>query len=130
MQMLRLLAADSANVIVIISGATAAKLCAAFASLLQHNNVWLAAENGTFMRPPPALWEAFSVAEGSEWVTLYENLNFSWVKSVEQVRTHAVHVCANGCVVEAAAVKTDAALPGGRCRGMHEIPHPCVRVSV
>lgn len=97
MQMLRLLAADSANVIVIISGATAAKLCAAFTSLLQHNNVWLAAENGTFMRPPPALWEAFSVAEGSEWVTLYENLNFSWVKSVEQVRTHAVHVCANGC---------------------------------
>lgn len=85
MQMLRLLAADSANVIIIISGATAAKLCTAFASLLQYNNVWLAAENGTFMRPPPGWWEAFSVGDGTEWVTLYENLNFSWVKSVEQV---------------------------------------------
>jgi trehalose-6-phosphatase len=84
LQMLHVLAQDSSNVVVIVSGATTAKLCSAFLPLLDQSNVWLAAENGAFMRPPRPLWDMFSVSEGSEWICLYENLNFSWVKSVEQ----------------------------------------------
>jgi hypothetical protein len=97
--MLRTLAQDSANIIVIVSGATTAKLCTAFLPLLDQSSVWLAAENGAFMRPPRSLWDAFSVSEGTEWICLYENLSFSWVKSVEQVSPRvractARHACA------------------------------------
>ena len=82
MAAVRVLAADPANTIVISSGSTAAKLTDAFQDL----DVWLAAENGAYVRPPRARWAAFGVEEGAEWLPLYENLNFSWVKSVEQAR--------------------------------------------
>ena len=105
LQMLHALAQDSSNVVVIVSGATTAKLCSAFLPMLDQSNVWLAAENGAFMRPPRLLWDMFSVSEGSEWICLYENLNFSWVKSVEQERLHvllgsdALLCCQHGCLM-------------------------------
>lgn len=72
----------------ISSGTTTAKLAEAF----PNENVWLAAENGAYLRPPRALWDAFETAhEGSEWICLYENLNLSWVASVQQVRRQ--HAC-------------------------------------
>lgn len=103
LQMLHALAQDSNNVVVIVSGATTAKLCSAFLPMLDQSNVWLAAENGAFMRPPRLLWDMFSVSEGSEWICLYENLNFSWVKSVEQARPRtllrsvSLLCCGHGC---------------------------------
>jgi trehalose-6-phosphatase len=78
------LAADPTNIVVVSSGATTACLAAAF----PNSNIWLAAENGAFLRPPNALWGEFNIDESSsEWLCLYESLNLSWVKSVEQVRS-------------------------------------------
>lgn len=78
-----LLSADPDSTIVISSGTTTAKLAEAF----PNGDVWLAAENGAYLRPPRALWDTFdTAADGSEWICLYENLNLSWVASVQQVR--------------------------------------------
>jgi trehalose-6-phosphatase len=76
-----ILCTNPANVVVILSGTTSAKLAAEFAS----DKVWLAAENGVYVRPPKSLWEAFDIHDSvSSWLCLYENLNLSWVASVLQ----------------------------------------------
>jgi Trehalose-phosphatase len=92
-----LLAENPKNVVVVSSGATIDKLAATFSG----DNLWLAAENGAYVRPPRALWDKFGIEEGGhEWICLYENLNFSWVNSVEQVRRRR---CGESCRADAAA---------------------------
>lgn len=119
------LAADPRNVVVITSGATTAKLSAAFADV---EGVWLAAENGVYLRPPRALAARCGLDAGAEWLCLYENLSFSWVKSVEQVRRrrrrwpHAgrclrrMHLRSRAAVVSSPCLPS-ACIPGGGVRG-------------
>ena len=88
---IHLLSSDSSNIVIVSSGATTRNL----ASVFPNENVWLAAENGAYVRPPRALWPEFGIeeADGSEWLCMYENLNLQWVKSVEQVCPLFCMVC-------------------------------------
>lgn len=67
---IRKLAADPRTRVVVFSGSERARLDEVFGDL----PVWLAAENGVFMRPP-----------GGEWEANYEKLNLDWMESVQLV---------------------------------------------
>ena len=67
------LARDPRTTVVIISGSECSKL----ESLFGHLPVWLAAENGVYVRAPAA-----ADAPSPEWTMTMENLNMGWVESV------------------------------------------------
>ncbi len=66
------LAADPRNVVVIFSGSDRAKLDDAFGC--QSSRVWLAAENGVFVKPP-----------GRDWAALIEPPKKEWMDAVQTV---------------------------------------------
>lgn len=68
------LAADPRNVVVIFSGSDRAKLDEAFGSLKGGGQVWLAAENGVFVKPP-----------GRDWAALIEPPKKEWMDAVQTV---------------------------------------------
>jgi len=73
------LAADPRNVIVIFSGSDRAKLDEAFGNLKsssggESGQVWLAAENGVFVKPP-----------GRDWAALIEPPKKEWMDAVQTV---------------------------------------------
>ncbi|KAK9804133.1 hypothetical protein WJX73_003206 [Symbiochloris irregularis] len=70
------LCADPDTVVIIFSGADKSKLEETFGEL----DLWLAAENGMFMRAPPTASNA-----SKEWVSLVDVPNTDWMESVQLV---------------------------------------------
>ena len=74
------IASDPKTTVIIISGSECSKLEALFG----HLPVWLAAENGVYIRPPSCNNNNNNNNNNSkpEWSMVMENLNMSWVESV------------------------------------------------
>ena len=83
---------DPDNTVVIFSGSETVKLEEMFATL----PVWLAAENGVYVRPPNHLSRKKSLGlplgsqegqgrEGGSWVALFDTINREWMEAVHTV---------------------------------------------
>lgn len=79
--LLQELCADPGNVVVIFSGSETTKLEETFADL----PVWLAAENGVYIRPPPDLDLQGNNSSSQDWICLFDTLPKEWMESVQLV---------------------------------------------
>lgn len=76
------LAAHPLVTVMIFSGTDRFKLCETFGNT---PNIWLAAENGVFVRPPLDEVDGGSISESDEWVMTVPNINKDWRDSVQLV---------------------------------------------
>jgi len=74
------LAAHPMVTVVVFSGSDRERLLETFGD---HPNIWLAAENGVFLRPPQQPYEALGSDQG--WVTCSPNISNDWTDSVQLV---------------------------------------------
>ena len=67
------------NIIVILSGSTTESLAKKFKGV----DLWLAAENGLYLRPPPPAGQDWEDSQG--WIQMQEEVNLEWMDSVKLV---------------------------------------------
>ena len=74
---------DPTTTLCIFSGSERNRLSQAFAHLPK---LWIAAENGCFIRPPlEGKHSALSTGGPGKWITMVETSNFDWIESVQLV---------------------------------------------
>jgi len=74
---------DPTTTLCIFSGSERNRLSQAFAHLPK---LWIAAENGCFIRPPlEGKHSTLSAGDPGKWITMVETSNFDWIESVQLV---------------------------------------------